>query len=180
MSMNNLFLIGSMILLVIFIIISKKYRAKLEQANKSLQEKTNELEVFEEIYKLDLLKDKADTGDVNAQVELCQAYLDSWRESKSDLDMREKFYWQWVSIYNGGNQNALSALTDDINMHLNYVNTTEDKEQHEFSTNILHTIQQAEKDAYRDRTLYKNRFPNDIGNTPDMIEMHKTMENWDY
>jgi len=124
------------------------------------------------------LEKKANLGDSVAQVELSNWYLDEWKRYDIDNDLKMGYYWRWVAVYNGFHTGAVNAFTDNMNKLIPMANGN--SSQSALAVKGLRTMKKAEEEAYRDRSLYKERFPMDVGDNPQVQELHEMIKQWYY
>ncbi|MBQ2885352.1 MAG: hypothetical protein IJE43_16620 [Alphaproteobacteria bacterium] len=126
----------------------------------------------------DELEKKANRGDSVAQVELSNWYLDEWRRYNLDSELKMGYYWRWVAVYNGFHTGAVNAFTDNMNQFIPMANGS--SSQSSLAAKVLRTMKKAEEEVYRDRKLYKERFPMDVGDNPQVKELHEMIKQWNY
>lgn len=161
------------ILIIAAIILYNVIKNKLEdkQIERKIEAEHQRKEAFEQ---------KAHKGDVVAQVELSNLYLEDWRKYNSDYYLETKYYWHWVAIFNGFDKEPVNKMVADINKHVAVVNGTSRDGTYSVSLKVLQLIKKSEERAYRDRTLYKERFPMDVGDNPQVKELHEMIKQWNY
>ena len=182
------------IVLLIFIVIrlSKKNKVKtryaIDRINSLEKEKTYNAYNEQKNSKTDWnkrfsqredLRYDAESGDKQAQVALYRLLQEDFLNPDNphqNEDASDLLYWQWVCIYNGGDIEIMSVLKEVISSLMDAINNDGDSD----SIEILRIIKKQEMNVYLDRTLYKERFPEDLGDTPDMIELHEAIQSWDY